>query len=1089
MALETLIAAGALLFLLWIAWAITVFVRGKPWIVNLDERCDGASTQCEVFLGFGSSLLTVALVTAGFVVWRLWRAKQPIARKARTNAREFVPTAAHSTMEKVVGRDELCDVINQQLKDRVARRPYVLVGGVGVGKTAVMVRLTELLAERGAIPVPVRLREVGEGSLDCSELARQRFCHEVDEALLRKGLVARASGEQAWRWLRKEDRVVVLADGLEEVFAGGEKQRDRDNLIRRAIREADEQKLPLVIASRPHPPLRAVDAAVMELEPLSEEAALAYIAEGMHGDGLHRLDWVVERADVTEAPLYLQITKQLYQHRKLEHVVGRSGRGTLDTRGVDRAGLRRRLLETWTEALVDGELRPELALPSHLRRAAVEHISALACIGLQQDTLEVRFEHLPPPDDSTAPTRYRKLYDELEARLAPLFGARPKARSVSHVNAPVPGKSWKRFEAWRVKSYGDRPKARSVSRVNLPLAATWGEQLGLVEAHGDRVRFQHSIMQAYLGSRFIDVALTDPDFLSHAIDGRLGPSREFLISLVFRSSDVQSPAGERGDTCIDRLVAAAEARQDQKSLDLYATAVVIDSACDRSQYYRIATSLKNQWGFVESQDPQGLVEAKLNLVREFGDVLRQPLEDGNEAVGEDLEQAYRDLFEVAWHEPSYGVRLAIAEQIGSGADTAFEALHEELRNALSRPEQTSEADDKEERKRRQIMCAWVIPMLVGSVREDGNRRRAKGLLVDWLACITPDTRHYRDSQLPLRLEIALSQGLKAAANRRARHFATSPEARVILMEQAEELLKYGRFWFSQLTLIQALTLWTLPDTRHRPWADSDATRAGASPRRRVDQWLSIAGRGTEAERNRLLQQGASPRRRMIRRPSRARQDAQMERNRLHPFVRKAADLAVDALKSGRPERYLWIDETGVIGNVGSHPSDPTQPRVHNLWIPPSTGWTALDRRAQQLVADVLLLLNLAERGDPDEHERCLRRANRPDLPPCLVGDRSTMRPELSIAGPGTTHPGSSCADGCPFELCPYPARGTPQRQELGEAFCRRQQTLLSPSPRHVLGRGGPAPWQRTGLPRRRRRRQRDLRDFWTTMADRKRVPR
>jgi hypothetical protein len=228
---------------------------------------------------------------------------------------------------------------------------------------------------------------------------------------------------------------------------------------------------------------------------------------------------------------------------------------------------------------------------------------------------------------------------------------------------------------------------------------------------------------------------------------------------------------------------------------------------------------------------------------------------------------------------------------------------------------------------------------------------------------------------------------------------------------------------------------------------------------------------------------------MIRRPSRARKEAQTERNRLHPFVRKAADLAVDALKSGRPERYLWIDETGVIGNVGSHPSDPTQPRVHNLWIPPSTGWTALDRSAQQLVADVLLLLNLAERGDPDEHERCLRRANRPDLPPCLVGDRSTMRPELSIAGPDTTNPGSSCADGCPFELCPYPARGTPQRQELGEAFCRRQQTLLGPSPRHVLRRGGPAPWQRTGLPRRRRRRQRDLLDFWTTMADRKRVPR
>lgn len=1070
MALETAIGAGALLFVLWVAWGLAVFVRGEPWIVDLDRRCEGASTQCDVFFGFGSSLLTVALVTAGFVVWRLWRAKQPIARRARTNARQFVPTAAHSTMEKVVGRDELCDVINQELKDRDARRPYLLIGGVGVGKTAVMVHLTELLAQRGAIPVPVRLRDVDDGGLDFSELARARFCREVDEALLHKGLVARAIGDQAWRWLRKEDRVVVLADGLEEVFAEGEKERDRDNLIRRAIREAGEQKLPLVIASRPHAPLRGVEAAVIELEPLSEEAALAYINEGGHSENEHRLDWVVERADVTEAPLYLQITKHLYQHRLLEYVVGRSGEGRLDTRGVDRAGLRRRLLKTWTDALVDGHLRPELALPRQTRRAAVEQISALACIGLQRDTLEVEFEHLHRSDDSNSSAPYGAVWRELEQRLAELHRDRPSGGQREETLEP-----------------------QSASRVNLPLAATWGEQLGLGEAHGDRVRFQHSIMQAYLGSRFMDVALTEQGFLSAALDGASGPGREFLISLVFRSRDEESSAKEAGDTCIGRLLAAAEARPDEKSLDLYATALEIDSACGRSQCPHIAASLRKRWRFVESQDPQGLEEAKLNLVQRFGDVLRQAVNDAKDAAGgEQVGQAYRDLFEVACNEPSYAVRLAIAEQIGSGGDRAFVALREELGRALKAirtPEPTSEEDEKDPNEwRRGIMCAWLTPMLVGSVSNDTDRRSAKRFLVDWLTCLRPDAGDYRESRLPLSQEIALSQGFKAAANRRARHFAICPEARVILMEQAEELLRYGRFWFSQLTLIQALTLWALSDSLHPTGADRDAGRSRASPRRRVDQWLSTAGRGTEAERNRLLQQRASPRRRVDRRPSRSGRDALTERNRLHPFVREAADLAVRALESGRPERYLWIDETGVISKVGSRPSDPTQPRMHNLWIPPSTGWTALDRRAQQLVADVLLLLNLAERGEPDERERYLRRANRRDLPPCLVGDRSTMRPDLSIARPGMNNPGSSCADGCAFELCPYPARGTPQRQELGEAFCRRQQTLLSPSPTHWLGRG-PAPWQRTGLPRWQRARLRDLRAFWKTMADRKRVPR
>ena len=60
MALETMIAAGALLFVLWIAWAVVVFARGEPWIVDLEQRCQGAETQCGVFLGFGSSLLTTS---------------------------------------------------------------------------------------------------------------------------------------------------------------------------------------------------------------------------------------------------------------------------------------------------------------------------------------------------------------------------------------------------------------------------------------------------------------------------------------------------------------------------------------------------------------------------------------------------------------------------------------------------------------------------------------------------------------------------------------------------------------------------------------------------------------------------------------------------------------------------------------------------------------------------------------------------------------------------------------------------------------------------------------------------------------------
>jgi hypothetical protein len=78
-----------------------------------------------------------------------------------------------------------------------------------------------------------------------------------------------------------------------------------------------------------------------------------------------------------------------------------------------------------------------------------------------------------------------------------------------------------------------------------------------------------------------------------------------------------------------------------------------------------------------------------------------------------------------------------------------------------------------------------------------------------------------------------------------------------------------------------------------------------------------------------------------------------DRRHAHPFVAEAGRLAVRALETGQPDRYMWIDESGVVSRVGSSPAKPHSRRKHNLWIPPSTGWTALNARAQQLVADVL----------------------------------------------------------------------------------------------------------------------------------------
>ncbi|HXL17490.1 MAG TPA: NACHT domain-containing protein, partial [Streptosporangiaceae bacterium] len=401
--------------------------------------------------GILGPILSLALASAIFLLVRLWLVSRPYMRRAREEPHRVVQTAG-SMIGQVVGRDELCHVLIEDIRDPGNRRPHVVIGGVGAGKTALLVRLTALLAERGAVPVPVRLRDAQE-NLDFRELARRRFIADTHMALL-----SDAEGEKVWRELCKNDQVVVLADGLEEALIDGNARKERDNFLRLAIRRANEQKLPLIITSRPHDPLRDMEAAIVELEPLSEEAALEYVQEHGGREDDRRLDWVVETADVAETPFYLQVTRQLYRAGLMAYIRPRRADRRLDTRSVDRAELRLRLLDSWVHALVDGHFPAGLALSREDRLATVEQLSLLACIGLRWDRLQVRF-------------------DDAEAMLA-----EPRPPVIEEV---------------------DRALGQLKRRFDLRLAATWGTQLGLAEARGNGLRFPHTIMQAYLASRLI----------------------------------------------------------------------------------------------------------------------------------------------------------------------------------------------------------------------------------------------------------------------------------------------------------------------------------------------------------------------------------------------------------------------------------------------------------------------------------------------------------------------------------------------------------------------------------------------------------
>ncbi|MFD0385105.1 hypothetical protein ACFQ2B_31320 [Streptomyces stramineus] len=218
------------------------------------------------------------------------------------------------------------------------------------------------------------------------------------------------------------------------------------------------------------------------------------------------MDWIVETAAVSESPLYLQIARQLREYHLLEHLTGTKGWAELDTRSADRAGLRWRLLDTWREALVAGRIHDEIALAREQREVVVEVLSALAGIGLLRDRLEVRLDELTGPDGAGA--------------AEPVTGVRDRL--------------WEKLCGLGAAETDDRRR-----RALLSLCATQGEQLGLVESRGERVRFPHSIVQAYLGARYLDVAGYEP--LTRALEE---PGRELLIALVLNS---RAALGSRPD--------------------------------------------------------------------------------------------------------------------------------------------------------------------------------------------------------------------------------------------------------------------------------------------------------------------------------------------------------------------------------------------------------------------------------------------------------------------------------------------------------------------------------------------------------------
>jgi hypothetical protein len=265
-----------------------------------------------------------------------------------------------------------------------------------------------------------------------------------------------------------------------------------------------------------------------------------------------------------------------------------------------------------------------------------------------------------------------------------------------------------------------------------------------------------------------------------------------------------------------------------------------------------------------------------------------------------------------------------------------------------------------------VQC-WALPSLHGAV--SSNEDWTRDLLKRWMR-ITWDNAYPGT-------EASLSQGFKFAAM----HCRELPREEE-LESFAEELLSKARFWYSQINLLHALTLW-----RARPG------RVGP----------------TEPA---LAKDGVRPH---------------------HPLVVRAAALCATAL-SRQVRQYIWADEVTVSA----------RPRYPAGDLRAAQGWQELDPEASKLMADVIVLLNLIEGDSRAIPRRAARLTSALSAFPKCMGHGSE-RELLKVTGTTATNH-SDCTANCGLELCPYPSRSEPTfRGELPEGFCREQARLYSSS--------------------------------------------
>ncbi|WP_370155557.1 hypothetical protein [Streptacidiphilus sp. EB129] len=199
------------------ALALAALATASGVVANgpTDDLCTRQPVACGLVTNLLSSMIVAAVVSLiwfGTVTRRL--VLRAYLRRVRRNPRLLLGERASGTVgDDFMEPPGLLSALETELRFGRIGTPLVVTGPAGAGKSLVLSRLAGRLAAHGVIPVLISLTGTPLDE-NVDDAARVSFLRQVERDTTRE-----SDGEKLWWRIRRQRRVVILLDSLDEMWS------------------------------------------------------------------------------------------------------------------------------------------------------------------------------------------------------------------------------------------------------------------------------------------------------------------------------------------------------------------------------------------------------------------------------------------------------------------------------------------------------------------------------------------------------------------------------------------------------------------------------------------------------------------------------------------------------------------------------------------------------------------------------------------------------------------------------------------------------------------------------------------------------